>query len=34
VFTLPRGEPPRIEDIDIGDDNPAMPRATDPENAR
>ena len=34
VFTLPRGEPPRIEDVDIGDDNPAMPRATDPENAR
>jgi two-component system sensor histidine kinase KdpD len=39
VFTLPRGEPPRIEAIDddfseAGDDNPAMPRAPDPESAR
>jgi len=37
VFTLPRGEPPRIErsDDDFGDgDNPAMPQATDPEDIR
>jgi len=39
VFTLPRGEPPRIERIDDdfgdgGDDNPAMPQATDPEDVR
>ncbi|MFL6682450.1 MAG: DUF4118 domain-containing protein [Burkholderiaceae bacterium] len=38
VFTLPRGEPPRIEGIDADfgderDDNPAMP-VNDPERAR
>ena len=32
VFTLPRGEPPRLEDLDDGDDNPAMPHAA--EDAR
>ena len=34
VFTLPRGEPPRVEDLDDGDDNPAMPHAADPEDVR
>jgi two-component system sensor histidine kinase KdpD len=34
VFTLPRGEPPRIEDLEGGDDNPAMPHAADREDVR